>query len=187
MIRTFKAALTQNILTQNILTQNILTQRLAILCAGTALIVAPIISSGLNQGAIAAPQMENIETIAREMGGMTPEKMEERLQKLAQELKLTPEQTTQIRALRQRSRAQLDGIVTQQQRDTMKATLKSGKGLKAAMEAAQITPTQREAMKKVRQETKASMDQILTTEQKAQLKSKMQELRQKQRGQRRAG
>ncbi len=157
--------------------KNALTRQLLLIGAGAALILAPV----LGQGAIAA-QQPDFEVIAREMGGMTPEKMEARLQKLAQELKLSPEQVTQLRNLRTQTRTQMDGILSQQQRDTMKATLKEGKGMKAALAAAQVTPQQREPMKKVRQDSKAAMDNILTPEQKTQLKAKMQEMRQKHRG-----
>ena len=142
------------------------------LIASSALLLSPILShaaSALSTGS------HRPEAIARNMGEMTPEKMEEHLQKMAKELNLTPDQVNQIRTLRSTTHSKMDAVLSADQKAVIKATLKEGKGHKAAMKAANVTDAQRAQMKQIREDSKAAMDKILTPDQRAKLQEKMQQ------------
>ncbi len=151
--------------------------------AGSALLFSPI----LNQSATARSMGGDRPAMARNMGEMTPEKMEQHLQKMAQELNLTPDQITQIRTLRTETRRKLDGVLSADQKAQIKAAMQAKKGWKAAMQAANVTDAQRADMQKIRQESKTAMTQILTPDQLAKMKEKMKQHRGKHQGKNHAG
>ncbi len=144
------------------------------LIATAALLSTPLVIQAASAGSIA---INGKTTIARNMGEMTPEKMEQRLQKMTQELNLTPTQVEQIRALKTSTRTQMDGVLSADQKATIKAAMQAKKGYKAAMQEAKVTDTQRAQMKQIRQDSKAAMEKILTPDQLTKLKSKMKENR----------
>ena len=152
--------------------------------AGSALFLSPLFSSIAN----ARPNAKNNSsthgstTIARRMDAATPEKMEQRLQRMAQELSLTPAQVDQIRTLRSTTRTKMDGVLSTDQKTIIKAALAEKKGYKAAMQAANVTEAQRAQKKQIWQDSKTAMDQILTPEQRAKRAAKMQEYKGKRQG-----
>ncbi len=138
--------------------------------AGSALLFSPI----LNHSASARSMGDGDRpTMARNMGEMTPEKMEQHLQKMAKELNLTPDQVTKLRDLKTRTRTKLDGVLSADQKATIKAALQAKKGMKEAMQAAKVTEAQRADMKQIRQDSKTALAQILTPDQLAKMKEKM--------------
>jgi Spy/CpxP family protein refolding chaperone len=144
------------------------------LIATAALLSMPLVSQSASAGSIA---INGKTTIARDMGGMTPEKMEQRLQKMTQELNLTPTQVDQLRTLRTNTRTQMDGVLSADQKAKIKAAMQAKKGYKVAMQEANVTEAQRTRMKQIRKDSKAAMEKILTPEQLTKLKAKMKEHR----------
>ena len=120
--------------------------------------------------------------IARKMDAATPEQMEQRLQKMAIELNLTPTQVDQIRTLRSTTRLKLDNVLSADQKAIIKTALAEKKGYKAAMQAANITEAQRNQKRQIQKDSQAAMDQILTPEQQAKRAAKMQEYKGKRQG-----
>jgi Spy/CpxP family protein refolding chaperone len=138
--------------------------------AGSALLFSPIFNHSASAQSMGDGDRP---TMARNIGEMTPEKMEQRLQKMAKELNLTPDQVTKLRDLKTRTRTQLDGVLSADQKATIKATLQAKKGMKAALQAANVTEAQRNDMKKIRQDSKTALAQILTPDQLTKMKEKM--------------
>ena len=157
--------------------------------AGSTLLLFPLFSTLAN--ASSSPTNANVITqgsayrstnIARRMGAATPEQMEQRLQKMAKELNLTPTQVDQIRTLRSTTRLKLDNVLSADQKAIIKTALAEKKGYKAAMQAANVTEAQRDQKRQIQKESKAAMDQILTPEQQAKRAAKMQEYKGKRQG-----
>jgi periplasmic protein CpxP/Spy len=144
------------------------------LIATAALLSAPLVSQAASAGSLA---INGGTAIAREMGDMTPEKMEQKLQKMTQELNLTPTQVDQIRTLRTNTRTQMDGVLSADQKAKLKAAMQAKKGYKVAMQEASVTEAQRTQMKQIRKDSKAAMEKILTPDQLTKLKAKMKEHR----------
>jgi Spy/CpxP family protein refolding chaperone len=144
------------------------------LIATAALLSMPLVSQSASAGSIA---INGRTEIARKMGDMTPEKMEQKLQKMAQELSLTPTQVDQIRTLRTNTRTQLDGVLSADQKAALKAAMQSKKGYKVALQEAKVTEAQRTQMKQIRKDSKTAMEKILTPDQLTKLKAKMKENR----------
>ena len=148
--------------------------------AGSALLLSPLFSTLAN--ALPNAGLNGSNVIARKMGAATPEKMEQRLQKMAQELSLTPAQVDQIRTLRSTTRAKMDGVLSADQKAIIKTALAEKKGYKAAMQAANVTEAQRALKKQIQKDAKTAMEQILTPEQLAKRAAKMQEYKGKRQG-----
>jgi periplasmic protein CpxP/Spy len=103
--------------------------------------------------------------------------------RMVQELKLTPEQQQQLKALRESRRSQMEGILTEAQRNQVKTALQGKKGMREAMKSANLSDTQKQQIRALMQEGRKDLESILNEEQKAILRSKMQE-RQGKRGHR---
>ena len=152
--------------------------------AGSALLLSPLFSTIANARPNALNALTNRSStpIARRMDAATPEKMEQRLQRMAQELSLTPTQVDQIRTLRSTTRTKIDGVLSTEQKTIIKAVLAEKKGYKAAMQAANVTEAQRDQKRQIQKDAKTAMDQILTPEQRAKRTAKMQENKGKRQG-----
>jgi periplasmic protein CpxP/Spy len=126
------------------------------LVAGAALLVSPIVTHMANA------EMPN--------GGHRHGA--ERMEKLAQELKLTDTQKTQLKALSEKTRSRMEGVLTDAQK-ALKADAKAKKDWKSLRGKLNLTDAQKAEMKKIHQESRAEFESILTPEQKEQLKQKM--------------
>ena len=151
------------------------------IAAGSVLLLSPLFSTIANARPNAVSNTSST-TLARRMDAATPEKMEQRLQKMAKELNLTPAQVDQIRTLRSTTRTKIDGVFSADQKATIKTALAEKKDYKAAMQAANVTEAQRAQRKQIWKDSKAAMDQILTPEQRAKRTAKMQEYKGKRDG-----
>ena len=151
------------------------------IAAGCALLLSPLFSTLANARPNAVAD-SNSTTIARKMGEATPEKMEQRLQKMAKELNLTPAQVDQIRTLRSTTRTNIDGVLSADQKAIIKAALAEKKDYKAAMQAANVTDAQRAQRKQIWKDSETAMEKILTPEQRAKWTAKMQEHKGKRQG-----
>ena len=149
--------------------------------AGSVLLLSPLFSTIANARPNAVANSSST-PIARRMDAATLKKMEQRLQRMAQELSLTPTQVDQIRTLRSTTRTKMDGVLSNDQKAIIKAALAEKKGYKAAMQAANVTEAQRAQKKQIWQDSKTAMDQILTPEQRAKRAAKMQEYKGKRQG-----
>ena len=156
---------------------------------GSTLLLFPLFSTlanassnTTNANAVTQGLAQGSTNIARKMGAKTPEQMEQRLQKMAIELNLTPTQVDQIRTLRSSTRLKLDNVLSADQKAIIKTALAEQKGYKAAMQAANVTEAQRNQKRQIQKDSKAAMDQILTPEQQAKRAAKMQEYKGKRQG-----
>jgi periplasmic protein CpxP/Spy len=154
------------------------------LIAGAALVITPVVASGLMQPA----------TAQGFGGGGFPAKM-------AKELNLTEQQQAQFKALREKTRSQIEAVLTPEQRAKAQAALqekmakvqqgdrqpgekrgKRGGGMKGMFQSLNLTETQKTQIKAIMQASREEGSNILTPEQKAQVQQKMAQ-RMKQRNQ----
>jgi periplasmic protein CpxP/Spy len=120
--------------------------------AGAALLVAP----GLSQIAVAqtaAPAGAAAQPHHR--GGMA-------------KLNLTETQKAQLKAIQQKSRTKMELVLTQAQKDQLKAAKASGQ--RGGWKSLNLTADQKAQIKKIRQDAKLQKDGVLTDAQKATLK-----------------
>jgi periplasmic protein CpxP/Spy len=126
------------------------------LFAGAALLVTPIVT-----------HVANAETpnVGHRHGGG------DRMVKLAQELKLSDAQKTQAKALSEKTRNQLNSVLTPAQ-NALKLEAKAKKDWKSLRGKLNLTDAQKAQMKQIRQASRTEFETILTSEQKTQLTQK---------------
>lgn len=101
-----------------------------------------------------------------------------------QNLNLTPEQRTRMAEIRTQTRAQMEAVLTPQQREQLNAaTQESGQRRRGAFANLNLTPEQQAQIRQIRQSAKSQMRSVLTPEQQQQL----QQMRENRRSQRQQG
>ncbi|MGB0560801.1 MAG: Spy/CpxP family protein refolding chaperone [Spirulinaceae cyanobacterium] len=89
--------------------------------------------------------------------------------RLAEELGLTEAQRSQMQALREDTRSQIQAILTPAQRTEVEAAIANGENPRRAMRNLDLSEDQRAQMREVKESQRAQMQNILTPEQLAQL------------------
>jgi len=84
-------------------------------------------------------------------------------------LNLTDQQKTQMRQIREATRAQIDSILTPEQRDKIKATREQREQNRQVWSSLNLTEDQKAQIKRIREESRQKMQAILTQEQQQQL------------------
>ncbi|MGB5963464.1 MAG: hypothetical protein WBG73_22700 [Coleofasciculaceae cyanobacterium] len=84
-------------------------------------------------------------------------------------LNLSQAQKDQMAAIRKDSKAQMEGIITEEQRAKYQAAIASGQDRRAAKAAMNITADQKAQMEALKTATKAKMKAVLTDAQRTQL------------------
>jgi Spy/CpxP family protein refolding chaperone len=85
-------------------------------------------------------------------------------------IELTEQQQAQLNDLRQQTRAQVEGILTEQQREQFVTTLTEEQNLLSAIDALNLTDQQKEQLRPIFQSVRTQMGDILTPEQRQQLR-----------------
>lgn len=85
-------------------------------------------------------------------------------------IELTEQQQTQLDELRQQTRAQVEEILTEEQREQFITTLTEEQNLRNAIAALNLTDQQKEQLRPVFQSVRTQMGDILTPEQRQQLR-----------------
>jgi Spy/CpxP family protein refolding chaperone len=94
-----------------------------------------------------------------------------RLGRLGAMLNLTEAQQAQIEALHGQRQAQLESILTQEQRDMIAAARESGNPRRSLRGELNLTPDQREQLRQLRESARGDFLGILTPEQREQLET----------------
>lgn len=87
---------------------------------------------------------------------------------LPQELNLTNEQKTKLKGIQENYRSKMENILTDQQKNDLKAAQGQGKG-RQGMQSLNLTDAQKQQFKDLRQSQRQEIDNVLTAEQKQQL------------------
>lgn len=90
------------------------------------------------------------------------------------EIDLTSEQQSQVAQIAQKSRQEIDRILTPEQNSKLKAEIASGKKPREAMKSLNLSPEQKQKMKQVRRSQREQISSVLTPEQKQKLRKNMQ-------------
>jgi periplasmic protein CpxP/Spy len=91
------------------------------------------------------------------------------------QLELTPDQETQLAALRRDTRSQIQAIVQPNQRQQFKTTWQQGSSFRESVSAMNLTPDQRQQVRSLLQSTRQQAKAILTESQRQELKQILQE------------
>jgi periplasmic protein CpxP/Spy len=94
-----------------------------------------------------------------------------------QRLGLTEEQKAKIQEVRSNTRAEMDKILNEQQREQLKTAMQNRRGWRGAVAGLNLTDEQKNQMRQVMQSQKTQMEAILTEQQKEQLQKYRQEMR----------
>lgn len=85
-------------------------------------------------------------------------------------IELTQQQQTQLTQLRQQTRAQVETILTPQQREQLKAAIAQRQNLQSAIATLNLTAQQKDQLRQVFQSVRAEVSTILTPEQQQQIR-----------------
>ena len=94
-----------------------------------------------------------------------------------EQLNLSAEQEAQITSIRENSRAQVEAVLTEDQLNTVRASLDSGEGFRQAMRTANLSDDQRTEIRSIMEASRESIDGVLTEDQRAQLQAAREEHR----------
>ncbi len=100
---------------------------------------------------------------------------------ILQELDLTEEQQGQIQSIFEARRSEIEGILSQEQRDQFFETLQENRNFREAIAAADLTDAQRDDIRAVMMDSREDISAILTEEQRQELRDLMTEHRQERR------
>lgn len=89
-------------------------------------------------------------------------------------LNLTPEQQAQMQQIKQSMRAQMDNILTAEQKARLEAARGNRENRRQVWESLNLTEEQQAQMREVRRASKEQMDAILSPEQRQQLQQRRQ-------------
>ena len=92
---------------------------------------------------------------------------------VAEELNITPEQQTELDAIRENAHSQVDAILTEEQLIALEGT--TGRDRKRAMGQLDLSEEQRTQLQDIRETSRAAVDEVLTEEQQAQLQAMKEE------------
>ncbi|BAZ39959.1 hypothetical protein NIES4101_59160 [Calothrix sp. NIES-4101] len=95
-------------------------------------------------------------------------------EKFAQELGLTDSQKSQLAQIRQNTKAEIDKVLTPEQRQQRQAASQNREGRRNRKAQLNLSDAQKAQIKQIMQSSKAQMDEVLTPEQ----KQKLEQLRQ---------
>ena len=84
-------------------------------------------------------------------------------------LNLTDSQKAQLKSIRESSKAQIDAILTQPQKDQLAAAKGDRKQHREVWKSLNLTDAQKASIKQIRSDSKQKMDTVLTPEQRQQL------------------
>lgn len=109
----------------------------------------------------------------------TPEKPPERSHFRSSDiLNLTPEQQEKMQQIRQSSQAQIDNILTAEQKAKLTAARENGENPRQVFGSLNLTAEQRSQMQEIKRSSREQMDAILTPEQRQQMQQHQQQRRQ---------
>ncbi|MEM6255496.1 MAG: Spy/CpxP family protein refolding chaperone [Cyanobacteria bacterium P01_D01_bin.156] len=86
---------------------------------------------------------------------------------VAEELNITPEQQSELDAIKENARTQIDAILTEEQLASLEDA--TGRDRKRAMRQLDLNEEQRTQLQTVREDSRTAMNEVLTDEQQAQL------------------
>lgn len=143
---------------------------LAVTIAGTAMILAackaPNPPTQEASGSSTQPQNTEMPDTSNPPGRGSNNSM--RGADLPPSLNLTDDQKTKIKAIQENYRSKMQSILTDEQKNQLKAARGQGKG-RGGMQSLNLTDAQKQQMKELRQSQRQEMDKVLTPEQKQQL------------------
>jgi periplasmic protein CpxP/Spy len=134
---------------------NKLTRQVLIFAAGAVLLTAPVLSQSVE---------------AFDGGGA-------RMERGLKELNLTEAQKTQMKALREAGRIEMERILTPEQQATLKAAKGKRGDRRGIMQSLNLTDAQKTLLKAFREKQRQSFEAILTPDQKAKLEQKRSEMK----------
>jgi periplasmic protein CpxP/Spy len=135
---------------------NRLTRQVLIFAAGAALLTSPVLS-------------QSVEAFDGQGGA--------RMERGLKELNLTEAQKTQVKALREAGRIEMERILTPDQQATLKAAKGKGGDRRSVMQSLNLTDAQKNSLKAFREKQRQSFEAILTPDQKAKLDQKRSEMK----------
>lgn len=89
-------------------------------------------------------------------------------------LNLTPEQQAKMQQIRQSSQAQIDNILTAEQKTKLRAAKENGENRRQVFASLNLTTEQRSQMQEIKRSSREQMDAILTPEQRQQMQQHQQ-------------
>jgi periplasmic protein CpxP/Spy len=136
-----------------------LNRQILTLAAGALLLTAPLLTQSAQ---------------AQRAEGGRP-----RMERAFKDLNLTEAQKTQMKALREASRTEMEKIFTPEQKAILEAAKKEGKkgDRRAVMKSLNLTESQKTAIKALKERQRQSFEAILTPEQKTKLEQKRSEMK----------
>lgn len=148
---------------------------LAVTIAGTAMMLAACQSSNPStQAAPASQDQAQTQTTDTPDASTPPDSgsmgSSMRGAPLPPGLKLTDEQKTKLKGIQENYRSKMENILTEQQKNDLKAAKGQGKGRKG-MQSLNLTDAQKQQLKDLRQSQRQEVDNVLTAEQKQQLQT----------------
>lgn len=96
-----------------------------------------------------------------------------------QELNLSEEQKSKLKEIREDTRAQIDDIFTNEQKNSLQQAAESGKKPPEAMRSINLSDDQKQELKEVMESEKQKISEILTAEQKEKLRDRMEHIQNK--------
>ncbi len=102
-----------------------------------------------------------------QLQAMRSERQKNRREEFAERLNLTPEQQTELDAIKENARTQAEAILTDEQLAALEG--KIGRERMQAMRSLDLSEEQRTQLQAIREESRAAADEVLTDEQQAQL------------------
>lgn len=84
-------------------------------------------------------------------------------------LKLTSEQKTKIKEIQENYRSKIENILTNDQKNQLKAAREQGQEPRTLMQSLNLTDNQKQQLKTLRQSQRQELENVLTDEQKQQL------------------
>ncbi|NJM48182.1 MAG: P pilus assembly/Cpx signaling pathway, periplasmic inhibitor/zinc-resistance associated protein [Alkalinema sp. RU_4_3] len=138
---------------------NKLNRQILTLAAGALLLTAPMLSQSAQ---------------AKRAEGGHP-----RMERAFKDLNLTEAQKTQMKALRESARTEMEKIFTPEQKAILEAAKKEGRkgDRREVMQSLNLTEAQKTAIKALKEKQRQSFEAILTPEQKAKLEQKRSEMK----------
>lgn len=91
-------------------------------------------------------------------------------------IELSQQQQTQLTQIRTQTRAQIENVLTSEQRDRFQAAIQQGKGFQNAIASMQLSSNQQNQLRTILQSAQRQVTSIITPEQRLQIAQKIRSL-----------
>ncbi|MEM7796141.1 MAG: hypothetical protein AAF579_17010 [Cyanobacteria bacterium P01_C01_bin.118] len=112
-------------------------------------------------------QQSQLQAMRAERGERRKNRQKNRREEVAEELNITPEQQTELDAIKENARTQVEAVLTEEQLAALEG--KTGREWMQALRSLDLSEDQRTQLQAIREDSRAAADDVLTDDQKAQL------------------